>query len=208
MLNRRDVITTFVYTAIDGIILPADKNRRAIYWTEGDSYMAGASGAGLSRELEIFSGAFIRDTSAGDSSIKSIYERIQSNRDLIRGCDRLIIWDGFPNNSKTRDYIDLISSLIEYFGPVLLFLPPVRISRAPFWHERCTEVQNFFSQNYISNYMDAQAILAAVGDPVKDELDIMRGVVPGGLMQVDGIHLQRHAINAVARSIMLRPHSG
>lgn len=91
-------------------------------WAEGDSYMAGASGAGLSISLRAL-GHVVINAAVGGATMSDIRDRLIADGALARQC-KVIVWDGSQNGYTTAGaYADQLGVGLAAIGGNFIVIP-------------------------------------------------------------------------------------
>ena len=93
-------------------------------WTEGDSYAGAAGGAGMPISLRA-QGYVVINSGVGASAMTGVRDRLIQNASLIRQCQRLIVWDGSPNDYGTiSGYCDTLQEGLNAAGIDFIVIAP------------------------------------------------------------------------------------
>lgn len=169
-------------------------------WGEGDSYMAGSTGVfPLNGELSIQSARPVNNTAAGGSTMATAASRMAAL--TARFSDTLVFWDGSPDG-----FVSVAASMANYATIVgllghdryLIAHPVRRAAMSAQLLQDTLDIQTALAAAYPGHIFDAQAALAALGDPVADAADIAANVVPSSLLVADNTHLKAGTLATIA----------
>ena len=169
-------------------------------WTEGDSYMAGSTGIfPLNGELSIQAARVANQTAAGGSTMATAAARMAGLTSRFN--DTLVFWDGYADG-----FVSLSASMANYATIVgllghnryLIAHPVRRPGMTSQQNSDTLDIQNALAAAYPGHIFNAQAALAALGNPVADATDIANNVVPSSLLAADTVHLNAATLATIA----------
>jgi hypothetical protein len=184
--------------------LRAARRARSYIWTDGDSYMSGASGVVLRTLLSTATGRQVTNTAAGGATISDCLTRIQGLTHLAYQC-RFVYWNGSETIGTLADYLAVVDDILDVTGLNVVFLPPV--APGPSSSSAITaDVQNGIDlydalvERGVGTF-DPIDVLGPLNDASAEDLqDWAAHVVPRSL-RLDSVHLNSTAMTAIANEI-------
>lgn len=173
----------------------------------GDSYVAGAGGVGLAATMDAALTRGMHNNGVSGATLASQTTVTLAMASHFRAQCLLVFWDASNNGyASTATDLALYQSMKDAF-PRSLFLPPLRLRTYSGDAPRIAAIdalQIAISSAFGSQYLDAQSILVAGGNPVSDAADIAENYIPDSLLQVDDIHLTQAGMNLVSAAAVTR----
>lgn len=159
-------------------------------WAVGDSYIDGAAGVSLPVTANADGRAMI-ETSSGGTSLATQYAEMQLYPGLCAS-GVFIHWDGDANSYvDVATHMALYASMVALLGHdrFLIISPLKRANKTAGDNTFTGDLQAALAAAYPTNYIDAQAILAAHATSPGDDSMVAAGQVPDSLLQADDTHL-------------------
>lgn len=183
-------------------IWPFERNINRSIWVEGDSYVAGSGGVGLTTSLNASRIAIT--TGVGGTAIDEQYARVAAAPGL--GHTGIYVhWDGSASSaltlSQSMGYYEGIINRLNHTRFVII--PPVRLAAATVNNNTiASQTQAAIAARWPNNYIDAQAILASHATSPGDDSDVSGNYVPDSLLQVDNTHLTSTGMGYISDAVL------
>lgn len=171
-------------------------------WLEGDSYVAGAQGVGLSSSLARLTNYTPVNQGIGGSNLEQIATRVAETASSTRRLP-LVLWDGDTNDfGSLPDDLSRFASIVGAadHARFLIVAPAPRSGQSAAQQAATRALAEALLAEYGNRAVDPMPVLAALADPVTDDSNLANGTVPASLLQ-DGVHLTGAAMDAVGRLV-------
>lgn len=173
----------------------------------GDSYMAGAGGVSLPGTVEATLFRGVHNNGVGGDTLANQTTITLAMGSHIRAQCLLLFWDASNNGYGTTPVDLALYQSMKAAFPRSLFFPPLRLRTYSGDAPRIAAIdamQTAMRAEFGTQYLDAQAVLVAGGNPVSDAADIAENYIPDSLLQVDDVHLTAPGMALVSTAAISR----
>lgn len=175
-------------------------------WTDGDSYVAGASGVSLAGTLQNGTNRNVVNQAADGATLQEIRDRVLATPSL-RG-KTLIVWDGSANSyTSVASACGLIDDIIAWHGAPskIVFIPSVAVGPSPnglksSYTRDMEAIRDHIATTGVRTFDPVPVINAIAAGSNQDLLDISAGIVCASLLQ-DTVHLTQAAMNRISNRV-------